>query len=246
MSTAMLAVPPHKVIAMPRQPRLDVAGVSQHVVQRGNDRQPCFFLEADYHRYLDELHAASLRYEVALHAYVLMTNHVHLLVTPGEPGAVSRMMQCLGRHYVGYVNRAYRRTGTLWEGRYKSCLVGGERYVLACHRYIELNPVRAAMVATPADYPWSSHRANTLDLEDARLTAHPVLLGLAALPEQRRAAYLALFAEVLEAQHILELRAYLQQQRAFGSDRFQAAIEAQLGRCAQVRPAHRPVKKKLL
>ena len=229
---------------MPRQPRLDLAGACQHVVQRGNDRQPCVFLEADTHRYLDDLHAASLRYGVALHAYVMKTNHVHLLVTPGGSGAVSIMMQCLGRHYVSYVKRAYHRTGTLWEGRYKSCRVGGERYVLACHRYIELNPVRAAMVVGRADYAWSGHRANTLDIDDARLTTHPVLLGLGVLSEQRRAAYLALFDEVLDAQHVLELRAYLQQQRAFGSDRFQAAIQAQLGRCPQVRPAHRPIKKK--
>lgn len=162
----------------------------------------------------------------------------------GLPGPKAGVRQERRGFHVGYVNRAYHRAGTLWEGRYKSCLVGGERYVLACHRYIELNPVRAAMVAGPADYPWSSHRANTLDIDDARLTTHPVVLGLGVLSEQRRAAYLALFDEVLDAQHVPELRPYLQQQRAFGSDRFQAAIQAQLGRCAQVRPAHRPTRKK--
>ncbi len=122
--------------------------------------------------------------------------------------------------------------------------MGGERYVLACHRYIELNPVRASMVALPAAYEWSSHRADTTDIEDARLTVHPVVLALAASPQQRRATYLALFDEVLDAQHVPDLRAYLQQQRAFGSDRFQAVIQAQLRRCAQVRPAHRPMKNK--
>lgn len=108
---------------MPRQPRPDLAGVPQHVVQRGNDRQPCFFRPADYVRYLVALREASLRYGIAVHAYVLMTNHVHLLVTPAAAGAVSHMMQSLGRSYVTYVNAHYRRTGTLWEGRFKSCLL---------------------------------------------------------------------------------------------------------------------------
>ena len=111
---------------MARQPRPDLPGITQHIVQRGNDRQPCFYADVDYSRYLQDLHAACVGYGVALHAYVLMTNHVHLLVTPQASGAIGRMMQCLGRHYVTYVNRTYRRTGTLWEGRYKSCLVDGD------------------------------------------------------------------------------------------------------------------------
>ena len=119
---------------MPRQPRLDLAGVPQHVVQRGHDRQACFFAEEDYRCYLTGLRQAAARYGCAIHAYVLMTNHVHLLVTPDAVGAVSRMMQWLGRHYVGHVNARYRRTGTLWEGRFKSCLVDSERYVLRCYR----------------------------------------------------------------------------------------------------------------
>ena len=116
---------------MARQPRPALAGIAQHVVQRGNDRQPCFFSEADYDRYLHDLVMASRRSGVAVHAYVLMTNDVHLLVTPEEGGAAARMMQCLGRHYVSYVSRTYRRTATLWEGRHKSCLEDGPRYLLA-------------------------------------------------------------------------------------------------------------------
>lgn len=148
---------------MPRPPRPDLAGVPQHVIQRGNDRQACFFHEDDRLTYLTLLREAALRHGCDVHAYVLMTNHVHLLVTPVEKGAVSRMMQTLGRNYVTHVNARYRRTGTLWEGRYKSCLVDSEDYVLACYRYIELNPVRAGMVETPSEYQWSSHRCNASD-----------------------------------------------------------------------------------
>lgn len=115
---------------MPRQPRRDLAGVPQHIVQRGNDRHACFFEDVDYRTYLTGLREASLRYGCALHAYVLMTNHVHFLLTPNARGGVSRVMQWLGRHYVGYINGRYRRTGTLWEGRYKSCLVDTGRYLL--------------------------------------------------------------------------------------------------------------------
>ena len=229
---------------MARQPRPDLPGITQHLVQRGNDRQPCFYADVDYSRYLQDLHAACVGYGVALHAYVLMTNHVHLLVTPQASGAIGRMMQCLGRHYVTYVNRTYRRTGTLWEGRYKSCLVDGDRYVLACHRYIELNPVRAAMVAAPDQYPWSSHLANAHGHDDPRLSLHPVLASLASTREVRQRYYQALFDEVLDEAQMQEIRNYLQQQRALGSTRFQADIEAQLGRCATVRPAHRPIAKR--
>lgn len=231
---------------MARQLRLDLAGIAQHVVQRGNDRQPCFFTDADYGRYLSDLAMAAQRYEVAVHSYVLMTNHAHLLVTPTEGGAVARMMQCLGRHYVTYVNRSYRRSGTLWEGRYKSCLVDGPRYLLACHRYIELNPLRAAMVATPEAHRWSSYRANALGAADPLLSPHVVYRALADTDKGRRERYRALFEEVLDAAEIERIRAYLQQQRALGPSRFQRTIEAQLGRCATVRAAHRPPSQKAL
>ncbi len=145
---------------MPRPPRLDLPGVAQHVVQRGNDRHPCFFTADDYRRYLRDLNEIARRQGCAIHAYVLMTNHVHLLVTPPAAGHVSRMMQALGRRYVRHVNQTYHRTSTLWEGRYKACLVASDAHLLQCHRYIELNPLRAAMVADPRDYPWSSHRHN--------------------------------------------------------------------------------------
>ncbi len=125
---------------MARPPRFDVPGVTQHIVQRGNDRLPCFAADLDYVRYLQDLRDAAKENDCAIHAYVLMTNHVHFLATPSTHGAVGRMMQALGRRYVSYFNRRYHRTGTLWEGRYKSCLVDSEEYVLRCYRYIELNP----------------------------------------------------------------------------------------------------------
>lgn len=141
---------------MARQPGLDLPGIAQHVVQRGNDRQPCFFSPIDYQRYRHDLREIAMAEDCAVHAYVLMTNHVHMLLTPCEPGSVARLMQSLGRRYV---NDRYHRTGTLWEGRYKACPVDGKVYLLRCHRYIELNPVRAAMVADPAGYPWSRRAA---------------------------------------------------------------------------------------
>lgn len=225
---------------MARQPRLDLSGVAQHVIQRGNDRQPCFAADLDYRNYLQELGEAAQRFGCALHAYVLMTNHVHLLVTPAEVGAVSRMMQALGRRYVACFNARYRRTGTLWEGRFKAGLVGGERHLLACYRYIELNPVRAGMVRLPGDYPWSSHAANALGADDARLTPHPAWLALGRDPSERRTAYRALFDTALPDADVAELRLHTRQQRAWGNPRFQAQIERLTGRSVAARPRGRP------
>jgi putative transposase len=229
---------------MPRQPRPDLAGIAQHVVQRGIDRQACFFSVEDYRCYLTGLRQAASRYACHVHAYVLMTNHVHLLVTPEKVGAVSRMMQWLGRHYVGYVNARYRRTGTLWEGRFKSCLVDSERYLLTCYRYIELNPVRAGMVEQPHDYRWSSYHANALGEPHPMLVPHASYLELGVDAVSRQQAYRDLFREGLDEAQLAEIRAYVQQQRALGGPRFQSQIEAMLGRCARVRPAHRPVSSK--
>ncbi|WP_445147007.1 transposase [Dyella sp. Tek66A03] len=225
---------------MPRQPRPDLAGVPQHVVQRGNDRQPCFYVADDYRRYLAGLRESAIRYGCMVHAYVLMTNHVHMLVTPSSVGAVSRMMQWLGRQYVGYINGRYRRTGTLWEGRYKSCLVDSECYLLTCYRYIELNPLRAAMVADPADYVWSSYRANAQVLSGAVVVPHAEYLSLGVDASERCVAYGQLFKQGLDDDRLTEIRAYVQQQRALGTPRFQREIEAMIGRCAGVLAAHRP------
>lgn len=227
---------------MARLPRPDIAGVPQHVVQRGNNRLPCFLDDEDRQRYLQCLREALLRYGCALHAYVLMNNHVHLLVTPPETRALSRMMQAFARNYAGLFNGRHGRTGTLWEGRYKSCLVDSEHYVLVCSRYIELNPVRARMVGDPSEHPWSSYHANALGKPDPLITPHATLLGLDTDPKERVLAYRALFSEVLTDEIVGEIRTYLQQQRAWGTDRFRAQIEAKLKRFAGVRPAHRPRK----
>ena len=143
---------------MPRRPRIHLDGVPLHIVQRGHNRQPCFFGEEDYQAYLYWLGEALKKEQCALHAYALMTNHVHLLVTPDRTESIPRLIIALGRRYVQYINTTYRRTGTLWDSRYKSSLIQAETYLLSCQRYIELNPVRAAMVDDPAHYRWTSYR----------------------------------------------------------------------------------------
>lgn len=228
--------------AMPRQPRHDIPGIAQHAVQRGNDRPPYFFADVDYRRYLTNLREAATKHGCAIHAYVLMTNHVHLLVIPNAVGSVSRMMQSLGRRYVSYINTACHRTGTLWEGRYKACLVDSERYVLTCPRYIELNPVRAAMATTPEAYRWSSYHHNALGHDDPLLTPHPEDLALGTNIERRKQAYRTLFENVISNERLAEIQAYLQQQRVLGTPRFQAHIEAVLGRRATLQPRGRPRK----
>lgn len=225
---------------MARLPRLDLPGIPQHIVQRGNDRQPCFADTADYLRYRQELGEAALKHGCALHAYVLMTNHVHLLVTPAEPGAVSRMMQAIGRRYVAGFNARYRRTGTLWEGRFKSALVDDESYVLACYRYIELNPVRAAMVAGPAEYRWSSHARNAHGARDPRITPHASYLALGRDPATRQVTYRGLFGTAPPCAEADSLRLHTQQQKPWGSDKFRQQIEALAERSLEVRSRGRP------
>jgi putative transposase len=227
---------------VPRSPRFDLPGITQHVIQRGNDRQPCFFADIDRVRYLQELREISTREGCAVHAYVLMTNHVHLLMTPRERGQVGHIMQALGRRYVRYVNDRYHRTGTLWEGRYKSCLVGDDRYLLHCHRYIELNPMRARMVADPADYPWSSHRHHAFGTPAPLITTHPALTRLAPDSDERRRRYRALVLEAVAPEETDAIRLHLQRQQFYGPDRFRRAIEAQLGRSLGPRKIGRPRK----
>ena len=225
---------------MARLPRFDLPGIAQHVIQRGNDRQPCFVSNADRQRYLQDVRDAAQRHGIAVHAYVLMTNHVHLLATPPARNAIAAMMQAVGRRYVAYFNATFRRTGTLWEGRYKACVVDSDHYLLTCYRYIELNPVRAAMVADPGDYPWSSHRCNGRGEADALVTPHARYLDLGNDPQARQATYRALCGAAIGADELARIRGYVQQQRALGDGRFQARIEQLAGRCANMRPRGRP------
>jgi putative transposase len=178
---------------MPRGPRLRMAGLPVHVVQRGHNRSPCFFAEPDYLAYLTHLQELAPRFACAVHAYVLMTNHVHLLVTPDAADGISMLMKHLGQRYVQYINRRYKRSGTLWEGRFRSGIVLDEAHLLASHCYIELNPVRAGMVDDPADYPWSSYRTNALGMHDATVNTHSLYLTLGGDELSRRAAYRGLF-----------------------------------------------------
>lgn len=227
---------------MARKPRFNLAGLTQHVIQRGNNRQATFFAETDYGFYLDCLGEAAQQYGCALHAYVLMTNHVHLLATPGQPDGLSRMMQSVGRRYVQYVNYSYRRSGTLWEGRYKASPVQDERYLLLCSRYIELNPVRANMAQGPEDYRWSSYRANALGEADARLTRNAEYVALGKNEDERLAAYRALFATQLDTESVAELRSAVNREGITGESRFTFEIEAALQRRVQPRPRGRPRK----
>ena len=152
---------------LPRRPRIHRDRVPLHIVQRGHNREPCFFGEEDYQSYLHRLGEALKKEPCALHAYALMTNHVHLLITPEHAESIPRLIIALGRRYVQYINTTYRRTGTLWDRRYKSSLIQAETYLLSCQRYIELNPVRAAMVDDPAHYRWTSYRHNALGQANA-------------------------------------------------------------------------------
>jgi len=213
---------------MARRERLQVTGFPVHIIQRGNNRQACFFAEADHRFFLHHLGELAKRFKCELHAYVLMTNHIHLLLTPYFARGPSLLMKLLGQRYVQYVNKTYRRSGTLWEGRFRSSLVQDERYVLACYRYIEMNPVRASMVKHPVEYPWSSHAANADGKPVAWLTPHNVYLALGLDEERRRAAYRDLFSIELEQSLLRGIRVSAHSGYAIGSSRFREEIEGAL------------------
>jgi len=212
---------------MSRRPRFPVTDFPLHIVQRGNYRQPCFFEAADYRKYLHALSEASARYGVQIHAYVLMTNHVHLLATPLVDSAVSRMMQSVGARYVSYVNAKYERTGTLWEGRYHACLVDADAYVAVACRYIDLNPVRAQIAAHPIAWPWSSYAALAGVRPDALVVPHPSLEQLGDVPGQAYAKWCS--AEAVD-EELAALRSATASELAFGSDAFRTRIEAATSR----------------
>lgn len=210
---------------MSRPNRLDLPGVPQHIVQRGVNRSPSFMREIHYLAYLQLLGEYATRLDCDIHAYVLMTNHVHLLVTPHTKGGVGRLMQALGRKYVSFVNYTMGRTGTLWEGRYKSCLVGSAQYVLACYRYIEFNPVRAGMVSSPGQYRWSSYAANAIGRTNPLITPHAAYSSLAHAVDARCEAYLD-WVRSREFHHDeASIRLLTSRQRAFGDDDFRAELE---------------------
>jgi putative transposase len=215
-----------------------------HIVQRGNNRQACFFHPANYALYLETMFESAARYRVDIHAYVLMTNHVHVLATPVEKWGVSRMMQLLGATYVAYINARCGRTGALWEGRYKSSLVESERYCLACYRYIELNPVRAGMCANPGDYRWSSFRVNALTAENSSLRPHPQWLALGESDSKRRGQYRKLVEEGMDPERLENIRFGVRKGLPTGSSRFKSQIEEALDRRLGDGQRGRPKKRK--
>jgi len=215
---------------MPRPPRVVLPGHTLHLIQRGNNRSACFVDDEDRACYLAALHHASLSARCPVHAYVLMTNHVHLLVTAGEARTPARMMQALGRNYVRHFNERHGRTGTLWEGRYRSSLIDSERYFLECSRYIETNPVRAGLVSRPEEYRWSSYRSNTDGQRDALVRRHAVYLALGRWSSTRREAYCALFETPLESQVLDAIRRATNKGIALGFDDNRSDLEHALGR----------------
>jgi putative transposase len=174
---------------MARLPRLTLPGYPHHIIQRGNNRQAIFASVADYQLLLDLLAENAKKFDVAIHAYVLMSNHFHLLVTPQTPDGLPQMMQAVGRRYVRHFNDAQKRSGTLWEGRYKSTLIQTDRYLLACMAYIDLNPVRASLVAQARDYPWSSYGHYAGLRRDPLIAPHALIWELGNTPFAREAAY---------------------------------------------------------
>ena len=215
---------------MPRKPRMYLPGVPCHVIQRGNNRDACFRIHEDYRFYLESLGEACGCHGVALHAYVLMTNHVHLLMTPDDTHSISRVMQSLGRRYVQYFNQRHRLTGTLWESRHRASIIDAETYLIACYRYIELNPVRAGMVVHPADYPWSSYGHNAFGRTDPWVTEHQVYLALAESDTQRRQCYRDLFSVAVKADELHSIRAAATFGTPLGDERFKEEVQKTIGR----------------
>jgi putative transposase len=221
---------------MARLGRYFVPDQPLHVIQRGNDRKAVFFEDGDYVQYRDWLIAAAEANGLAVHAYVLMTNHVHLLATPSTAESLPRTMQTLGRRYVRWINGRRRRTGTLWEGRYRAAPIDSEEHFIACCRYIELNPVRARMVEHPRQYPWSSYRAHAEGKDDALAAFHPVWRRLGHSIAARQEAYRDLVKEKLDPDFVEALRAATNGGWALGGERFRKRI----AKAAQRRAAPLP------
>lgn len=222
---------------MARPPRLVIPGFPLHIVQRGNNRAVTFHCPEDFACYREALFDASRRYECRIHVYVLMSNHTHLLITAEDVHGPSRMMQAVGRRFVQYVNARYARTGTLWEGRFRSSVVHSERYFFACSRYIELNPVRARMVDSPDEYGWSSYGHNALGVADRLITPFALYEALGTRPADREAAYRTLFDDPLSDKTLDTIRSATRTKGIVGDDEFRSLVEERLQRSLS-RPPH--------
>ncbi|MCB2106120.1 MAG: transposase [Rhodobacteraceae bacterium] len=231
---------------MARPLRALVPGVPVHIIQRGHNRSQVFFGAEDAQRYLGWLKEMAALHGVAVHAYVLMTNHLHLLATPKAADSLPKAMQRVGTRYAMYLNDTRDRTGSLWEGRYRACPVESERYLLACSRYIELNPVRAKIARDPREFRWSSYRHNIGERSDALITAHATYRALGFDATSRAHAYHALFETALPDATIEAIRAATNAGRPLGDDKFVAAMGRALDRSFVVRKRGRPPKTKLV
>ncbi|MDX9963382.1 transposase [Desulfobacter postgatei] len=228
---------------MPRRPRIVVSNISLHIIQRGNNKQACFFADDDYLSYLQWLKEYALTSGCLIHAYVLMTNHVHLLMTPKSSSSAGDLLKRLGQRYVQYINRTYRRTGTLWEGRYRSCLVQEEKYLLTCQRYIELNPVRAGIVEHPGEFRWSSYRHNGQGEMSDLITPHILYQSLGETNDQKQSIYRELFGYGLGPDEIDQIRKATNGNFALGAKGFQDEISRMIGRRAFPGKSGRPKSK---
>lgn len=226
---------------MARLPRLTLPGYPHHIIQRGNNRHAIFASVADYQMLLNLLAENARKFEVAIHAYVLMSNHFHLLATPHTSNGLPQMMQAVGRRYVRHFNDAQKRTGTLWEGRYKSTLIQTDRYLLACMAYIDLNPVRAGLVAQARDYPWSSYGNYAGLRNDKLITPHPLVWDLGNTPFAREAAYAELVQTGINPAQQAELTDSTLTGWALGDPDFLADLQKRTQRRASKSIAGRPV-----
>lgn len=213
---------------MPRKPRFFLPGATTHIVQRGHSQAPVFFEDSDYTAYLVWLAEAAERYNCAIHAYVLMSNHIHLLITPQDKQGVSRMMQYIGRYYVPYINYTYGTSGTIWEGRYKASLIDDDEYLLTCMRYIELNPVRTGMTKSAAFYRWSSYRANAQGKPNDLITPHRLYLKLGRSKKSRADAYKNLCKTPIDPEELNDIREAWHSGTPLGNEYFKQTIESTL------------------
>ena len=230
---------------MARLPRYVIPGQPQHIIQRGNNRQVNFAAEADYRFFRETMVEAAGRFGLAIHAYVWMSNHIHLLATPTAPDSISKTFQSAGRKYVQYFNHTHRRSGTLWEGRYRATVIDSERYLLTVMRYIELNPVRAGIAGHPRDYPWCSHRryANGGVGPNLNWLIEPdQYLNMARTEDARRRAYRELFKSDIDADELTAIRDSAHKGWALGDAKFKSLIENLGDRRAAPAPRGRPRK----
>ena len=228
---------------MPRRSRIIVPNIPLHIIQRGNNRQSCFFAEEDYLFYLDWLKEYAKSSGCSIHSFVLMTNHVHILLTPKRSDSAGNLMKRLGQRYVQYINRTYKRSGTLWEGRFRSSIIQQQEYLFSCQRYIEMNPVRAEMVKHPGEYRWSSYQFNAQGRPSELLSPHPLYLSLGRTNTEKQTAYRELFRYELESGEMDKIRKATNGNFALGNNRFKEEISEMLGRRVTPGKAGRPWKK---